>query len=104
MIPRVTARNAGHVGRARHPTPGGGPPDEEGGGRGVRGRRGLWSHHEANTGRPSVRQVPIQGSYAETGVDIPPIREAGIPQTLREDQGPLVIQRLGATEDPSGSP
>jgi len=37
-------------------------------------------------------------------VDFPPIREARIPQTLREDQGPLVIQRFGATEDPSGSP
>ena len=37
-------------------------------------------------------------------MNIPPINEAGIPQTLREDQGPLVIQHHGATEDPTGSP
>jgi len=62
------------------------------------------SHRDANTGRRSVRQVPIQGPDAEGCVYIPPIREAGILQTLKKDEGPLVILRLGATEDPSGSP
>jgi len=90
----------GHVGRARHTTPQGWPQDDGGGGRSGRGRRGLWSHHEANTGRPSVGQVPIQRSDTEGGVDIPPVREAGIPQTLRTDQGPPVVERLGAMEDP----
>jgi len=28
----------------------------------------------------------------------------GIPQTIRKDEGPLVIQHLGATEDPFGVP
>jgi len=68
----MKAGPSGHLGPARHPTPQGGPQDDGGGGRSGRGRRGLWSHHEANTGRPSVRPVPIQGSYAESGVDIRP--------------------------------
>jgi len=55
-------------------------------------------------GRPSVLQVLIQWSDAAAGLDIPPIKEAGIPRTLREDKGPLVIQRLGTKKDPKGSP
>jgi len=39
-----------------------------------------------------------------TPADVPPIREAGVPWTLLKDQGPLVIQCLGTTEGPSGSP
>jgi len=98
----MSAWPLGHVGRARYRDPQGRPQDDEGGGRSGRGRRELWSHHEANTGRPRVRQVPIQGSDTDGGVHVPPIRKTGIPQTLQEDQGPLFIQSPGTTENPSG--
>ena len=39
-----------------------------------------------------------------TPADVPPIREAGVPRTVLKYQGPLVIQCLGTTEDPWGSP
>jgi len=101
--PRVTTRHRGHVSRACDPTPIEGPQSERGGGRSGLGRRRLRSHPEDDASRPSVPQVPIQGSDAEIAVDVPPIRGAGVPHTLLEDQGPLIILCLGATEDPSGS-
>jgi len=98
----MSAGTSGHAGRAQHRAPQVSPQDDGGGGKSGRGRRVLWSHHEANTGRPSARQVPIQGSDAKGGVGIPPTRDTGIPQALQVDQDPLVIQLLGATEDPLG--
>jgi len=102
--PRMSAWPSGQVGRARHRAPQGRPQDDRGGDRSGWGRRGLGSHHEANTGRPRVHQVPIQGLYAEQGCHVSPIGETGVPQTLREDQGPLFVRSLGTSEDPSGSP
>ena len=66
--------------------------------------RGLCSHRKACTSRRSVRQVPVQVPDPGIRADVPPIREAGVPQTLMKDQVPLVIQCLGTTEDPLGSP
>ena len=77
---------------------------ERGGGRSGSGRRGLWSHRKACTSRSGVRQVPVQVTGPGIRADVPPIWEAGVPQILMKDQGPLVIQGLGTTEDPSGSP
>jgi len=36
--------------------------------------------------------------------DIPPIREGGVTKALHEDQDPIVVKSLGASEDPSGAP
>jgi len=102
--PRMPAWPSGHLCRARYRAPHGRPQDGGGGSRSGRGGRGLWRHHEANTGRPSLRQVPIQESVAVEGCHVLPIGETGVPLNLREDQGPLVVQSLGTTEDPSGSP
>jgi len=95
---------SGHVGWALYRALQGRTRDGRGGSHSGRGRRGLWSHHEANSGRLSVRQVPIHGSDAVEVCHAPPTWEVGVPKTFRDEKGPHIVQSLGTTKKPSGSP
>jgi len=70
----------------------------------LKGRRRGQGRGRAIARRNRVGKLAVQSAETQVGEDVPPVRKARTPKSLREGEKLLVVHSLGATEDPSGAP